>query len=380
MFIVPESTINAEIQPHSQIDFSEAKKFLTCLGKGEIFTFQTFGEANKGDRTLSKVSHGNIDQQYSALAQRNTRGAGVFVMVNEGDGKGRKKKNVKRVRAVFVDLDGAPLEPVSQASLKPHITLESSPEKYHAYWLVNGLPLDAFTTTQLALANRFNGDPAVKDLPRVMRLPGFIHLKNEPFQTRIITLEDRPSYAASELLNAFNIDLTVSAQAFNPTGRIEYGSRNNSMFEIANSLLAKGIPPDGALKRLLTANADRCDPPLPETEVRDIWQRVCDHRPANNELVAIVNNPALKPMTHAARWLYIIAKARASSTSEPFSLTLADCLELGLTQRQRRNGLRQLQDVGLLVNVRPHRGGVIAEIRQCALFTLGGKTTPKKQS
>ena len=82
-FIVPESTITAEIQPQSQIVLSEAKTFLTRLGKDEIFTFQTFGEANKGDRTLSRVSHGNIDQQYSALAQRNARGAGVFVMVNE---------------------------------------------------------------------------------------------------------------------------------------------------------------------------------------------------------------------------------------------------------------------------------------------------------
>lgn len=379
MFIVPESTIKAEIQPKSQIDSSEAKTFLTCLGKGEIFTFQTFGEANKGDRTLSKVSHGDIYQQYSALAQRNTRGAGVFVMVNEGDGKGRKKENVKRVRAVFVDLDGAPLEPVTQATLKPHITVESSPGRYHAYWLVDGLPLDAFTTTQIALANWFNGDPAVKDLPRVMRLPGFLHHKNEPFRTRILTLEERPSYAASELLSAFNIDLTASAQAFNRNGRIEQGSRNNSIFEMANGFLAKGLPPEGVLTRLLTANADRCDPPLPETEVRDIWQRVCDHHSANNPLVAIINDPALNRLKHSTRWLYMIAKARSSNSSGPFSLTLADCLERGITQRQRQNGLRQLIDEELLIKMRPHRGGVTSEMRQCALFILGCKSTPKSK-
>ena len=238
---MPESTITAETQPQSQIVLSEAKTFLTRLGKGEIFTFQTFGEANKGDRTLSRISHGNIDQQYSALAQRNARGAGVFVMVNEGDAKGRKRENVRRVRAVFVDLDGAPLNPVSQAALKPHITLESSPGKYHAYWLVTGLPLDAFSMTQIALANRFSGDPAVKDLPRVMRLPGFLHCKHTPFQTKILTLEDHPPYTASELLGAFSIDLTSSEQAFNTSRTIEQGSRNNSIFSMANSLLAKEI-------------------------------------------------------------------------------------------------------------------------------------------
>jgi len=272
---------------------------------------------------------------------------------------------------VFVDLDGAPLEPVTQATLKPHITVESSPGRYHAYWLVDGLPLDAFTTTQFAFANRFRGDPTVKDLPRVMRLPGFLHRKNEPFRTRILTLEDRPSYAASELLRAFNIDLTASPQAFNPNGRIEKGSRNNSIFEMANGFFIRGFPPEGVLTRLLTANADRCDPPLPETEVRDIWQRVCDHRPANNPLVAIINDPALKPLPHPARWLYIAAKARASNSLGPFSLTAKDCLEQGLSKRQRKKALRELSDAGLLVMVRPHRSGIAAEIRQCALFTLG---------
>jgi hypothetical protein len=377
MFNEPEAMRKAEIQPHSQIDCSMADKFLTCLGRGGIFTFQTFNEVNKGDKTLSRVSHGDINQHYSSLAQRNNRGAGIFVMVNEGDCRGRKKENVKRVRAVFVDLDGAPLEPVSQASLKPHITLESSPGKYHAYWLVNGLSLDAFTTTQLALANRFDGDTSVKDLPRVMRLPGFFHRKNIPFQTRILTLEDLPAYDASDLLNAFNIDLTVGNQAFNSNGIIDRGSRNNAIFEMAHSLLAKGIPPEETLTRLLTANRERCTPPLSEDEIRDIWQRICDHRPANNALVAIINDPALKPLTHPARWLYVIAKARASNSSGPFSLTSKDCLEQGLSKRQRRQALRELSDAGLLVMVRQHRSGISTTQRLCALFTLGAKTTPK---
>ena len=136
----------AATQPNPQIDLAEARKFLSGLGKGGLFTFQTFGDVNKADKTLSRISHGDFDQHCAALGTRNSRGAGVFFMVNEGDGKGRKKENVSRVRSVFVDLDGAPLEPVTQATLKPHITLESSPGRYHAYWLVDGLPLDAFTT------------------------------------------------------------------------------------------------------------------------------------------------------------------------------------------------------------------------------------------
>jgi hypothetical protein len=38
------------------------------------------------------------------------------------------------------------------------------------------------------LAKQFNSDLSVKDLARVMRLPGFWHQKGDPFQTRIVTL------------------------------------------------------------------------------------------------------------------------------------------------------------------------------------------------
>ncbi|MBK7079424.1 MAG: hypothetical protein IPH55_01405 [Betaproteobacteria bacterium] len=117
----------------------------------------------------------------------------MFVMVNEGDGvvhEGSKTcrtaANVKQVRALFVDLDGAPLQPVAAAAVPPDIVVNSSPGKYHGYWLGVSCPLDAFTPAQLALAEKFGGDPSVNDLPRVMRLPGFFHQKGEPFMTRII--------------------------------------------------------------------------------------------------------------------------------------------------------------------------------------------------
>ena len=48
------------------------------------------------------------------------------------------------------------------------------------------LPLDQFESVQKTLIARFDGDPAVHDLPRVMRLPGFYHHKHEPFLVRII--------------------------------------------------------------------------------------------------------------------------------------------------------------------------------------------------
>ena len=360
-----------------QIDLEEAERFLTRLGPDGQFTFQTFDDTNKKEKTLSKILHGDLNQHCATLSDRNARGAGVFIMVNEGNGAGRRKENVKRVRAVFVDLDGAPLDPLNQAKLRPQITVESSPGRYHAYWLIDGLPVAAFTPVQLALAQRFNGDPTVKDLPRVMRLPGFIHQKSDPLITHILTMDDAPPFKASDFLNAFSIDLTVNAQAFNPNSRIEKGSRNDAIFQMAKGFINDGLPPNTVLTRLQTANENRCDPPLSDTEVEDIWTRVSQFRPANKESASLFNNPELFGLSFPARWLYVIATSRSAGSSDSFSLTLKDCEEQGFTRRQRQHAIEELVAADLLTEVRPYHGGVGGGIRQCSLYILGVKLTPK---
>jgi hypothetical protein len=92
------------------------------------------------------------------------------------------------VRAVFADTDGAPLEPIIDV-LTPHMVAESSPGKYHVYWLVTDFPLDRFAPVQVAIANKFGTDASVKDLSRLMRMPGFYYNKNEPFLSRLVALE-----------------------------------------------------------------------------------------------------------------------------------------------------------------------------------------------
>jgi hypothetical protein len=171
---------------------AEAERFLALIDPDtESFTFQLIDEQKRGDTARARVLHGSLDQHWEKLVSLNAEGVGVFVVVNETNLQGRKAENVTRVRALFVDLDGAPLEPILQAKPEPHIVVESSPERYHVYWCVLGIPLNAFADMQKALAARFDGDPAVSDLPRVMRLPGFSHCKREPFLSRIIHTSER---------------------------------------------------------------------------------------------------------------------------------------------------------------------------------------------
>ena len=67
------------------------------------------------------------------------------------------------------------------------------------YWLVHHVELKDFAGYQKMLAKRFGCDPSINDLPRVLRLPGFVHRKAEPFLTHIERLDKFPPYKIADL-------------------------------------------------------------------------------------------------------------------------------------------------------------------------------------
>ena len=187
------------------IDLEEAQRFLDLLSPNARFwTFQTFDDdPSRRNERLARLMHGNLDDCSQTLRRLNEQGAGVFVAVNRTDGTGRRRENITRVRAVTLDLDGAPLNVIRQCLLRPHWIIESSPGKYHVYWRVKGLALDRFEDVQRAIARRFDGDPSVALLTHVGRVPGFFHCKGEPFRTRIIEANDLPAYQSDEIIREF---------------------------------------------------------------------------------------------------------------------------------------------------------------------------------
>ena len=54
------------------------------------------------------------------------------------------------------------------------------------------------------------------------------------------------------------------------TGPISAGKRNNTMFSIGGSLRSKGLSPESIYTELLKINQERCNPPLPNDEIRRI--------------------------------------------------------------------------------------------------------------
>lgn len=161
---------------------------LTHLSRSnnEQFTFQTFDDnADRKDKSLIRQFYGTLDQHANTLHELNSRGAGVYVTVNTTDGNGRTAKNITAVRALFVDFDtpdNKRLARLLSLPITPSVIVESSKNKHHAYWVVDGVALDEFSGLQKQLIAYFTHagdapDKAIHDLPRVMRLDGFTHQK-----------------------------------------------------------------------------------------------------------------------------------------------------------------------------------------------------------
>ena len=115
---------------------SQYYKFLSYFG--EKHTFQTFDDKGQ-NKKLIKQLHGTIKEHFHELADLNKKGGGVFFTVNETDLLGRSTAHIKKIRAVFIDLDGTPLP--TKWELQHHLIINTSPSKYHCYWLVKDMPL-----------------------------------------------------------------------------------------------------------------------------------------------------------------------------------------------------------------------------------------------
>lgn len=201
-------------------DLDQAERFLSLLDpEAEEFTFQVLPEASDGKggkRGHSEVFQGPFDQFADILTRAQSAGCYIGVMVNEGDGithppakTCRSKASVKRVRAIFQEDDGDGKRP----PLEPHIEVESSPGKFHRYWLVEGLSKGDFTAVMKVMVDKYGSDKAAKDLARVLRLPGFYHQKGEPFLVWIVHESGGLPYTRDQIMEAFQPEPVHTHQA-----------------------------------------------------------------------------------------------------------------------------------------------------------------------
>ncbi|MFN4274105.1 MAG: DNA-primase RepB domain-containing protein [Aliihoeflea sp.] len=179
-------------QPPPEIDVGAARRHLHLLtGQPDpAVAWQIFDDRKK-DQSVARGFYGTLDEVLPRLRAAQEKGCGVYLGVNQTDGQRRRKENMVAARALFLDLDGAPLP--DDWPVRPDLIVHSSSvdgvDKYQCWWRIE--PTDDWDTwrrMQMALAIRYGGDVKCTLVTQVGRCAGFIHQKNpaQPWQVRII--------------------------------------------------------------------------------------------------------------------------------------------------------------------------------------------------
>lgn len=316
------------------VDLEQAVRHINFIASGGDVTFQTFdeGKDSKDDMTQGESPRVFRDANESSLSEaihQNLRGQGVFIVVNETDGKGRKAENITKVRFVFCDLDEGGKEKLARIMADekrpPHAVIESSPGKFHVYWRVDGsVTLAQFPIIQKALAAKFGGDPAVCDLPRTLRVAGLLHNKGEPVLSRIVTMhEDVASYSVADFTDELVQPETspacpVPKKIESTTGVVE-GGRNDAIFKLACQLRVQGVSQEEAKHRVLDM-ALGCHPPLSEPEAMQCLESAWRYKTEGEEVIAELNAKHAKIMVGAS--CYILREEKDPATSRVMRINL----------------------------------------------------------
>lgn len=129
---------------------------------------------------------------FNRAHEMNSRGWHVYVGVLPRNKENGKAENIEYATTLWVDIDAKDLKGGKGEGLRnllafpivPTMIIDSG-HGYHAYWLLEE-PLDLrdgsnrarFNSAMQGIITALDGDPAVKDLPRIMRLPGFNNCKD----------------------------------------------------------------------------------------------------------------------------------------------------------------------------------------------------------
>lgn len=122
--------------------------------------------------------YGAFNNCLRKLTNNNNEGFDVYVTVNETTGPARKKENIKRCRAIWVEDDNKREAPRTDFPIKPSMVVQSSPGKYHYYWLTSTTKFEEWDAVMQTMVDKWGCDPQARDISRVMRLPGFKHRKD----------------------------------------------------------------------------------------------------------------------------------------------------------------------------------------------------------
>jgi hypothetical protein len=183
------------------------------------YNFESYTDVPKGavkpkpDPLMRRFAGLTLDEVAATIPELkriNEQGAGIFTTVNRCIGQ-RSNDNVTNIRAVHADVDTATDQQrrVLTESLPPSIIVTSSDRtKLHLYWLLNEAAAkekEAVSQLNRLLAYDYGADKAATDIARILRPPGFKHMKYRHLgQTPTVTATyNNCVYSLAEVQAAF---------------------------------------------------------------------------------------------------------------------------------------------------------------------------------
>jgi len=159
-------------------DQTQAETFLTLLDEADDrFLFASIYPGTEESPAKCIHEWGTVDELFRKLVARNEDGAGIYVVANKSTGA--KDSDVTSVRAIFADQDVPSSIANESWPIDPHMIVETSPGRYHYWWLVDGLSREEFSPIQSKIASTYGTDRSVTNLARLMRVPGFLNTKRD---------------------------------------------------------------------------------------------------------------------------------------------------------------------------------------------------------
>jgi hypothetical protein len=206
------------------------------------------------------------------LREQNESGADIFLGMNplRPNSHARTKECILEIRHVYLDLDED--GPASLHAIRttgdvpvPNFVLDTSPEKNQVVWRADGLDREQAESLLRWLATQFRGDPAVTDISRVLRIPGFRNSKyNDRFLVRAIQETDQIYHLRDFVVHEDSPDPTRHLnEAQEPARRMPSGRRSQSEADwaYAKRALARGDDPQEVMRRIADYRAqDKADP------------------------------------------------------------------------------------------------------------------------
>ena len=191
-----------------------ARPFIEALtGSPDTCLFwQSIEDNGKSEKSAKLYQNAPYAEVIKACKEYNQAGHGIFVAVNQIEGSKRKQEYVTKFRAAFMDVDGKgdymPLDKLV-LPVKPTVVTARDLNHYHVYFALKGdVTLEQWTALQRCLIRRYHSDETMVDSAKVLRVPGYQHLKDpdNPMVYYLMRNDKNARYTFEELAKGLGVE------------------------------------------------------------------------------------------------------------------------------------------------------------------------------